>query len=464
MNDVAAPAAAAVASERNEATRRLANHVAATGYQDLPENAVHAFKRTLLDYLATAITGSQEPVPRLMLEYLVSTDATRTATIVGSRERLSVMNAALLNGTSTHALDFDDGHTNGSAHPAGPNFPAILAVAEEKGLSAKDVILAVVLGYDVMLRVSSAMHPTSATRGWHNTPVTGVFGAAAGVSRLIGNDAEQTLFALGLAGSFAGGLFEFLGEGSDIKRIHPGKAARDGILCAELGRRRITGPTRVLEGKNGFYKAFVESKVNWERLMQDLGSRFEIEDAYFKPYPCCRHLHPIMDGIVTLKGRHRIDPANVERIEAGSYAVGARHNHVTWEPLLDAQMSMPCAAALALAEDDVTSASFKRGRIDRPEVQALIPKVNVYTDAETDKLYPKRRGGVVTLVMKDGSKLSERVLDPKGEGENLMSDADLERKFSSNCEPIVGRERCERLLEAVWGFDRLADLGLLYRW
>jgi len=461
MNDIA-PAPAA--TEHNDATRRLARHVATTGFGDLNERAVHSFKRALLDYLATSITGSQEPVSRQMLEYLASVDDSRTAAVIGSAQRLSVLNAALLNGTSTHALDFDDGHTNASAHPAGPNFPAVFAVAEQKGLDAKRVILATVMGYDVMLRVSSAIHPSSALRGWHNTPITGVLGAAAGVSKLIDNDEEQTLFAIGLAGSFAGGLFEFLGEGADIKRIHPGKAARDGVLCAELGKRRITGPIHVLEGKHGFFKAFVDNNVNWERLFQDLGSRYEIEDAYFKPYPCCRHLHPIMDGIVTLKKKHHVNPAQVERIEAGSYSVGARHNHTSWEALLDAQMSMPCAAALALIEDDVTSPSFKPGRIDRPEVQAMIQKVKVYTDAETDRVYPKRRGGVVTLVMKDGARLTERVLDPKGEGENPMSDADLDRKFLSNCEPIIGKDKCQRLLEAVWGFDRLDSLAAFYRW
>ena len=461
MNDVVPPPAA---TEYNDATRRLARHVATTSFGDLNPRAVHSFKRTLLDYLATSITGSQEPVSQQMLEYLTSVDESRTAAVIGSSQRLSVLNAALLNGTSTHALDFDDGHTNASAHPAGPNFPAVLAVAEQKGLDAKQVILATVMGYDVMLRVSSAIHPASALRGWHNTPITGVLGAAAGVSKLLDNDEEQTLFAIGLAGSFAGGLFEFLGEGADIKRIHPGKAARDGVLCAELGKRRITGPMHVLEGKHGFFKAFVENKVNWERLMQDLGNRYEIEDAYFKPYPCCRHLHPIMDGIVSLKQKHHVNPAQVERIEAGSYAVGARHNHTSWEALLDAQMSMPCAAALALIEDDVTSPSFKPGRIDRPEVQSMIKKVKVYTDEETDRVYPKRRGGVVTLVMKDGARLTERVLDPKGEGENPMSDADLDRKFLSNCEPIVGKDKCQRLLEAVWGFDRLDNLAVLYRW
>ncbi len=461
MNDLA-PAAAG--SEQQDATRRLARHVAGKRFEDLSERTVHAFKRALLDYLATSITGSQEPIASQMLEYLTSVDESRTAAVIGHSQRLSVLNAALLNGTSTHALDFDDGHTHASAHPAGPNFPAVLAVAEQKGLGAKDVILATVLGYDVMLRVSSAIHPTSALRGWHNTPITGVLGAAAGVSRLIGNDEKQTLYAIGLAGSFAGGLFEFLGEGADIKRIHPGKAARDGVLCAELGKRRITGPMHVLEGKHGFFKAFVDGQVNWERLMQGLGMRYEIEDAYFKPYPCCRHLHPIMDGIVTLKRKHQVNPSQVERIEAGSYAVGARHNHTSWEALLDAQMSMPCAAALALIEDDVTSPSFKPGRIDRPEVQRMIQNVKVYTDEETDRQYPKRRGGVVTLVMKDGTRLTERVLDPKGEGENLMSDTDLERKFISNCESTIGKDKSRRLLDAVWAFDRLDNLALFYRW
>ena len=461
MNDIVAPPAAHV---QTDATRILARHVANTRFEDLNERAVHSFKRTLLDYLTSALTGAQEAVSREMLDYLASIDASRTSAVIGSSQRLSVLNAALLNGTSTHALDFDDGHTNASAHPAGPNFPAVFAVAEQKGLDARSVILAIVMGYDVMLRISSAMHPASALRGWHNTPVTGVLGAAAGVSKLIGNDEEQTLFAIGLAGSFAGGLFEFLGEGADIKRIHPGKAARDGVLCAELGRRRITGPMHVLEGKNGLFKAFVESKVNWERLVKDLGSRYEIEDAYFKPYPCCRHLHPIMDGIVNLKTKHRFDPGAVERIEAGSYAVGARHNHTSWEALLDAQMSMPCAAALALIEDAVTSPSFKPGRIDRSDVQAMIPKVKVYTDEETDRLYPQRRGGVVTLVMKDGSRLTERVLDPKGEGENPMSDADLERKFTSNCEPLIGPQRCARLLDAIWRFEKLDTLADFYRW
>jgi 2-methylcitrate dehydratase PrpD len=461
MNDLA-PAAAG--SEQQDATRRLARHVAGKRFEDLSERTVHGFKRALLDYLTTSITGSQEPVAHQMLDYLASVDESRTAAVVGHARRLSVLNAALINGTSTHALDFDDGHTHGSAHPAGPNFPAVLAVAEQKARGAKDVILATVLGYDVMLRVASAIHPHSALRGWHNTPVTGVLGAAAGVSRLIGNDEEQTLYAIGLAGSFAGGLFEFLGEGADVKRIHPGKAARDGILCAELGRRGITGPTHVLEGKHGFFKAFVDGQVNWQRLVQGLGMRYEIEDAYFKPYPCCRHLHPIMDGIVTLKRKHQVNPSQVERIEAGSYAVGARHNHTSWEALLDAQMSMPCAAALALIEEDVTSPSFKPGRIDRPEVQGMIQKVRVYTDEDTDRLYPKRRGGVVTLVMKDGTRLTERVLDPKGEGENPMSDADLERKFLSNCEPIIGKDKCARLLESVWAFDRLDNLALFYRW
>ena len=132
MNDIVPPSA----TVQTDATRILARHVVNTQFEDLNERAVHSFKRTLLDYLTTALTGAQEPVSQAMLEYLASVDTACTSAIIGSPRRLSVLNAALVNGTSTHALDFDDGHTNGSAHPAGPNFPAVLAVAEQKGLPA----------------------------------------------------------------------------------------------------------------------------------------------------------------------------------------------------------------------------------------------------------------------------------------------------------------------------------------
>ncbi|OGA51391.1 MAG: hypothetical protein A3G24_19230, partial [Betaproteobacteria bacterium RIFCSPLOWO2_12_FULL_62_13] len=305
-----------------DASRRLAVHVAGTRYESLSPEVTHAFKRALLDFLTCAVAGSAMPVSRALLSYYEENDATRVATVIGSGVKLSAPNAALVNGANTHGLDFDDGHTNGSAHPAGAIFPAVLAEAEQRGSGAKEVIPAVVLGYDVMLRVAAAMHPTSVRRGFHNTAIAGVFGAAAGVASLLELDAQCTQHALGLAGSFAGGIREYLEEGAEVKRIHPGKAARDGLLCAEFARRGVTGPSKVLEGRYGFFRTHAGGQVKWERLFYGLGERFEISDVYFKPYPCCRHYHAVVDGILTLREQHRFRAEDVTQADLGIYAVG----------------------------------------------------------------------------------------------------------------------------------------------
>ena len=216
----------------NAASRKLAEHVARLAYERVPSRAVHAFKRALLDYLTCTVAGSRQDEPRLLLEYFKEWDKSGEAAVIGSNARLACPNAAVVNGTSTHSLDFDDGLTRGSVHPAGAIFPSLLAIAEKVGASPQELIAAGVAAYEVTLRIASAMHPASQRRGFHNTPTAGVFGAAAGAARLFKLDAVATLNVLGLAGSFATGLREYIEEGAQVKRIHPGKAARDGITCA----------------------------------------------------------------------------------------------------------------------------------------------------------------------------------------------------------------------------------------
>lgn len=447
------------------ASRRLADHVAGMRYESLQPEVVHAYKRAFLDFLTCAVAGSAMPVSRALLSYYEENDATRSATVIGSGVKLSAPNAALVNGANTHGLDFDDGHTHGSAHPSGAIFPAVLAAAEQRGAGAAEVILAVVLGYDVMLRIAAAMHPTSARRGFHNTAIAGVFGAAAGVASLLKLDAQQTQHALGLAGGFAGGIREYLEEGAEIKRIHPGKAARDGLLCAEFARRGITGPSKVLEGRNGFFRTHADGQVKWQRFFDGLGRRFEISDVYFKPYPCCRHYHAVVDGIQALQQEHHFRAAEVEHVDLGIYAVGVHgHDHKHCDNLLDAQMSAPCAAALALVDGEVAASKFLPESLRRPELQALIQRIDTHVDEECERIYPATRSGAVHIALRDGRKLDIRVLDPKGETENPMSDADLERKFVANCEPILGKPRCEQLLGQVWRFDELSNVSDFFRW
>lgn len=446
------------------ASRRLAAHVAALRYESLPQPVIHAFKRALLDFVTCAISGSAMPVSRALLSYYEDNDATRTATVIGSGARLSAPNAALVNGANVHGLDFDDGHTEGSAHPAGAIFPAVIAAAEQHRADARTVILAAVAGYDVMLRVAAAMHPASARRGFHNTAIAGVFGAAAAVARLLALDAAQSAHALGLAGSFAAGTREYLDEGAEVKRIHPGKAARDGLLCAEFARRGVTGPSKILEGRRGFFQTHAGEEVKWTRLFAGLAQRFEIEGIYFKPYPCCRHYHAAIDGILALREAHGFPAAEVEHVDLGIYAVGVSgHDHKHCDTLLDAQMSAPVAAALALVDGRVAASQFLPESVQRPAVQALLERIDTHIDETCERLYPAQRSGAVRIALRDGRTFDARVLDPKGEAANPMSDADLEAKFRANCEPLIGASRCNELLRHVWHFEASTDIDAFLR-
>lgn len=447
------------------ASQRLAAHVASLTYERLPSRAVHAFKRALLDYLTCSVAGSRQDEPRLLLEYFMEWDKSGEAAVIGSKARLACPNAAFVNGTSTHSLDFDDGLTRGSVHPAGAIFPALLAIAEKIGASPQELIAAGVAGYDVTLRIASAMHPASQRRGFHNTPTAGVFGAAAGASLLFKLDADATLNALGLAGSFAAGLREYVEEGAQVKRIHPGKAARDGITCAEFARRGLTGPHKVLEGRNGLFQVTTGGAVDWDCLLGGLGERFEITNVYFKPYPACRHFHAALDAVRELRSRDGVRLDDITSVDIGMYEVGVRgHDHRHAHNLLDAQMSAPVSTALALVYGDVTATTYDRANLECAEVRRLIDATNVHIDPECDRIYPGRRGGVARLTMKNGTTLEKRVLDPKGEGENQMTDEDLAHKLRSNCEPIIGKARCDELLDAVWRLERATGLRTFFSW
>ena len=453
-----------VTNKGDGASAKIAAHAAAIRYESLPPEVVHAFKRALLDHVTCAMAGSAMPVSRALLSYYEETDTARAAGVIGTGARLSAANAALVNGANTHGLDFDDGHTHGSAHPSGVVFPAVLAAAEQYRAGVKDVIAAVVAGYDVMARLAAAMHPITARKGFHNTALAGVFGAAAGVARLLGLDAAQTNHALGLAGSFAGGVRQYLDDGAEVKRIHPGKAARDGLLCAEFARRGISGPGKILEGHYGFADAYTGGELKWERLLEGLGARYEIAAIYFKPYPCCRHYHSAIDGIRALREEHGIDSRAVISMRIGLYAVGVNgHDHKHCDNLLDAQMSAPVGAALAMVDGDIAAHMFLPESLERAAVRRLIETAETHIDAECERIYPGRRSGAVEIGLKDGRRLAARVLDPKGEGENPMSDADLERKLQVNCEPLIGAAKCRALVDAVWEFDRAGTAAPLLR-
>lgn len=439
-------------SERTPMTMILAEWAGGLTFDDLPEEVVHQAKRVILDYVAATLVGSTSEPARIVQEYLHETEAAGSATVIGTALRLTPPNAALANGTAAHGLEVDDGYTPGAYHPGGPNLSAILAAAEGHASSAEDVLLATVLGFELSCRLAGAGHPATWANGFHNTPIAGVFGAAAGVAKLLGGDTSVIANALGLAGSHAGGLFEFLGQGAEVKRYHAGKAGRDGLVCAELAVRGLTGPKTVLEGDRGYVHAFASDDFDEGFLLDGLGQDWHVLRTYVKPYPCCRHLHGPIDAVLALQEEAPIDPERVSSITVETFPAAARHDLRTVADFLDAQMSIPYAVSVTLLDGVPTLDHFGADWRRDPRIAMLMDKVEVRVADDCARDYPTMRPARLTVRTDEGER-SVRIDQPYGEPSNPVTDPDLESKLVRLAGPVVGEGRCKRIIEEAWAFD-----------
>lgn len=439
-------------------TSQLVEWAAEVQGATLPRAVVHQAKRAVLDYLAAALVGTTSPSARILHRYLADTEPEGTSTVFGTPLRVSPPSAALANGTATHGLEIDDGYTPGGTHPGGPVVSAVLAVAEARGSEAQDMLLATAVGIEIACRIGGAGHPATWRHGFHNTPISGVFGAAAAVTRLLGGTRADMANAMGLAGSHAGGLFEFLHGGGEVKRLHPGKAARDGIVSAELAVRGLTGPTTVLEGPNGYFQAFAGGDYDVDHLVGGLGDTWRMLNTYVKPYPCCRHLHGPIDAILALEAQERIDPTAVDSVRVETFSTAARHANREIDGFLDAQLSIPYAVAITLLHGAPSLEHFETTVRDDPRVRGLLAKVDVHEAEDCVRDYPAMRPARVTI-RTAGAERVHRIDHPYGEPSNPMKDADLEAKLHRLAGPIVGAERTVRIADAVWAFD---DPGRLF--
>lgn len=443
-----------------QVTQRLANHVASVMGMQLNDELVHQVKRVFLDYICTAITGSDTEVSRLVYHSIQEIEGEGKYNVIGHEKGLSITNAAFINGTSAHCLDLDDGHSAGSIHPATVVLPAVLAAAQKTKPTFERLVKATIIGYDVCLRISSAMHPSSRKRGFHNTPVAGIFGATAAVSVLYEFKEEDIQNAFGIAASFAGGLFAFLGTGSEVKRIHPGKAARDALLAVELTAKGLSGPKSVLECENGVFQAFAGDEIFLDRLFKDIGEQYEIMNIYFKPYPCCRHLHSSVDAVYELKDRFQFKLEEISSIRVGVNNIAYLHRHKEFHSLLDTQMSLPFAVVASLIHPMLEIPHFNPMNADET-TNNLVQLVEVYIDEDANNVYPKERLAKLEILLKNGEILHSTVRNPLGEPDNPLSDEKLEQKALVNCTPVIGEEKTRRIIDQIKNMER--EIDFLYQ-
>ena len=452
-----------VAPDSEGLTRTLATRIANLEFSDLDDQTVHRAKYHILDTIGAILAGAQQDVTEIARRALERAGCSGDVPVAGQRIRADMLAAAFLGGAAGHGLELDDGYRAGSVHPGTVIIPAALAAGYRAGCSGDALIRAVVAGYEVMCRLSAACHPRARWRGFHNTSTTGVFGAATVWGSLQGFDADRFEHAFGAAASTASGLFTFL-YGGDVKRIHPGIAAKNGLLAGLLAEEGLQGPPSVLESKEGFFYAYAGGDSNeFDYSSLDIlsvggGSLWAINDCYIKPYACCRHIHSIIDAIFDIMDETSIVAEQVQAVRVGSYKVAASHDLREWENFTTAQMSIPFVVATALRYRAVDLGHFTADHRSDENVNALARKVTVGVDQGCEEDYPRTRSAVVVIETLDGQTVERRIDEPFGSPANRLDDAALTAKFNLLAAPVIGVDQADLVADNFWSLENQADV------
>jgi 2-methylcitrate dehydratase PrpD len=437
------------------ATRILADFVAthpSKGWTDAVEREA---QRTLQNYVGCAVGASRHPTFEAALNATTELAPASQATLFGRDERVDIASAAMLNGISSHTFDFDDTHLRTIIHPAGPVASAAFALAEHTGADGRALVDAVVLGIDVACRVGNAIYPDHYDRGWHITGSTGMLGAAAACARLSGLDSERTAMALGIAASQPVGVREQFG--TMTKALHPGAAARAGLMSALLAKHGYTASPRALEAPRGLMQTY-STKCDWQELSEALGTRFEIAANTYKPFACGVVIHPAIDGCVQLRNAHRLTAKDIDRIELRVHPLVLELTGKTAPRTgLEGKFSVYHACAAGIVFGQAGEAEFASDVATRPDLVALRGRVHATVDAAIGEA-----AADVTIHCVDGRTLHLFVAHAVGSIERPMSDADLARKFLGLVDPVLGADHGARLLEQCARISQASDLRPLF--
>lgn len=439
---------------------RLAEFMSSLRYEAVPTMVIEVMKRSLLDAIGCGLYGSRTPWAEIVCRYVEEVGGTPEATLWGFQCKRPAPNVALALGTVIHSFDYDDYH-HAKIHPAAAVVPAAWCLGEAIGCSGKQLLTALVAGYEAMIRISLATGPTSSRmRGWHLTGTCGTFGAAASAARLCGLGAAATASALGLAGTQAAGLWAFTADGSQSKRFHPGRAAQSGIIAVELARRGYPGPTQILEAEDGGFCRATSDTFDLDEVTRDLGSIYRAEEVTIKPYACCGSLHSAVDGIFELR-RHLERPDGIAKVILHTSGVVKTQCGFSFTPLsvLQAQMSAQYCLAAAIVDGQLLLQQFTEARIHDRRLLELAQRVEVVVDPEIDAVYPDLFASKVEVILQDGARHSCRIDHPRGSPARPIAQEALEAKFRELTEGIVDNGAAEAIVDRVGRLEELDDIA-----
>ncbi len=436
-----------------EATTRALVDALLASADDLPDSTLDTARGLILDVLGVAVAGASTVEGRLALQVMTQLGRAGGCAVPGSAQTFDPATAALVTGTMAYSIGLTDTHSESITHPGPSVIPAALAVGQARGSSDQEILRAVILGVETVVRIGAVVNPSHRGRGFHPTATCNPFGAAVAAACLLGADRQQMLWALGLAGSMAGGLYEFRNEGAMLMALHGGWPASSGVTAAYLAMSGFTGPSTVLEGPEGFFRAFADES-DPQKLMPARSATLGIEEVSLRPYCACRYAHAGVDALQRMGAvgggvnpDQGVDPDQVERVTVWTHRTAVEQET---EPttLVSARLSTCFTIALAMVHgprlSEVTEADLADTR-----VLDLARRVEVLEDPELTALFPKRWPCRVRVRMRDGEVREQRVDIPKGEPDNPLTAAELEQKFRRLAEPSLGAGRADRVIGAV---------------
>ncbi len=452
-------------------TRDVAAFVSTLRFEQIPPEVIERIKLLILDSLGCALFSADLEWSQILMRTLAQVDSTPACSVWGTSERLSAPHAALVNGTLIQGFELDDVHRAGVLHVGAVTLPSLLAIAEIRpGLTGRDLLTAAVAGYEVGPRVGMCMGPDHIAQGWHSGATVGTFASAASAARALGLSTDQTVHALGIAGTQAAGLMaaQF---GSMVKRMHAGRSSQSGLYGALLAAEGFTGIKQVFESPyGGFCTTFSRSsdRFDLEALTSGLGTRFETMQISLKFYSCVASNHTTLDAIRSLRALRPFSPGDVDRIVV--HGSRATVDHVGWPYVPDgitaAQLNLPFCVATLICAGEVFVDQFDRTQVVDPARMALAARVRVVEDpAITARGAAYRHMVQVELHLKGGATLTETVEAPRGSERQFAGDAEVVGKYETLARKVLSPARVAALRDAVLGMDRLPDarqiLGLL---
>lgn len=438
----------------------LAEFIYDNSYEDFPANVIIQAKYCLIDTVGAIIAGSfHSHSGKIVKGYISELDEKGRASIVGSKLMRSSETAAFANGVMAHALELDDGSRHATYHPGSSIVPSILALCEERGYGGKTIIESIIMGYEISLRIGKSVNPQHYLKGFHPTGTVAHFGTTAASCKIMALKKDVIVNALGLAGSLASGINQYEKDGSLVKHLHPGNAARNGIFAAKLAQKGLTGPEDVIEGSLGFCHCFSDN-YDTSLITKDLGANYDILSIYFKPYCSCRYVHYAIEATENIIKEHKLSASKIGHINVLTHQNAKQGSDIPdYQSVLHARLSIQYGIASILVRGKAGLAEYTEEAIKDPIVKDISKKISIKVDPEIQKLYPNPRSMIVHIIDSSGNEYSSCIDHAKGDPENPMSEDELVNKFISITSGLASKDEQRYLINNALHIDEIDNIS-----